>query len=70
MNVDIRSARRNRGLTLKHVADELEITKSALSLIERGLRVPMAPIAFKIASFYGYQVTDIWPEPEAVRDAA
>lgn len=61
MNVDLRTERRNRGLTLGDVAKATGLSISALSMIEREERTPHPPAAFAIASFYGYRVADIWP---------
>lgn len=61
MLIDIRAERLNRGWTLEDGAKRFDITVSALSLIERGLRRPTPRIAFEIASTYGYKRTDIWP---------
>lgn len=61
--IDIRSLRRNRGLLLKEVADVVEVTESAMSMYERGERTPNNRIAKRIADFYGYTVTDLWPDP-------
>ena len=55
---------RNRGLTLADVAEAAKISESGLSMIERGLREPTAPVAFRLASFYGFKVTEIWPSSE------
>jgi len=70
MTVDLRTERRNRGMTLKDVAELVGVTESSMSLYERGLSAPHAPTAFKIASLYGVKVSDIWPptgndEPKA-----
>jgi len=70
MKIDIRSARRNRGWTLADAARRFGITESALSMIERELRRPTPKVAYEIASTYGLQVTDIWPEPEPEKAAA
>ena len=45
----IRDMRRKKGLTLKQLAIEAKITPGALSLIERGARIPRADTALRIA---------------------
>lgn len=59
--VNIRQLRHNRGWTLAVAADLFGITESALSLIERGLRVPTVTVAHSIASAYDLTPSDIWP---------
>jgi transcriptional regulator with XRE-family HTH domain len=58
---DLRDLRRNRGLRLDDVAEKTGISKSYLSLLERGLREPTPVIAKKLGDFYGFKVTDVWP---------
>lgn len=45
----IRAIRRKKGLTLKQLAIEAKITPGALSLIERGERIPRVDTALRIA---------------------
>jgi transcriptional regulator with XRE-family HTH domain len=59
--IDLRLARFHRGLDLATVAAELQISRSYLSLIERRLAVPAAPIAKRIAE----PATDPEPDREA-----
>ena len=61
--IDLRQARFHRGLDLAAVADALDISVSYLSMIERRKAVPAAPIAKRIADFYGHDVAEIWPHP-------
>lgn len=67
-DVNIRAERINRGLTIKQAADAMGLRDfKALARAESGSR-PHPLNALKIASFYGYQVTDVWPldrEPAA-----
>lgn len=63
MIVDLRSMRRDRGLTLEIASGHMGISKQALSLIERGEVNPTAPVAFRVAAFYGLRVSDVWPTP-------
>lgn len=66
MTVDLRELRINRGLSVTDAAREIGISRRTLGEVERGPRRPHASTAFKIANFYGYKVTEIWPlEPQA-----
>ncbi len=60
--IDLRLARFHRGLDLACAADELGISASYLSLIERRKATPRASIAKKVADFYGHEVAEIWPD--------
>jgi transcriptional regulator with XRE-family HTH domain len=63
--VDLRAERVNRGLSVKDAAALIGVSAMTLRRAEDGT-VPWARNAFKIAEFYGYQVTDVWPvEAEA-----
>lgn len=54
------AARLNRGLSVRVAAREIGVARETLAKAERG--EPMAAqTAFKIASFYGLTVTDVWP---------
>ncbi len=65
MTVDLRAERVNRGLTLKEAARQMGLVGwKTLMRAEGGEVVPSPPNAFKIASFYGYRVTDVWPLPD------
>ena len=46
--------------TLDEVAKALGVTSMAVSLWERGERIPSDDIKIKIAAFYGASVTDIF----------
>ena len=63
--VDLRAERLNRGLTAAAAAKQMGLThKNILLNAENGSR-PYAENAFKIASFYGFKVTEVWPLEEA-----
>lgn len=64
MKVDLRKERINRGLSQEAAAEVMEIDRDALARAERGEGRPHPRNAFKIASFYGYRVTDVWPLTE------
>lgn len=61
MSIDLRADRLNRGLSLRDAADKIGVEASILSRVERGDSTPTPSNAFKIASFYGYKVTEVWP---------
>jgi transcriptional regulator with XRE-family HTH domain len=60
MTIDLRAERLNRGLSLRQAADKIDVPEQSIRRAEQGLGVTPAN-AFKIASFYGYKVTDLWP---------
>lgn len=66
--VDLRAQRVNRGLSQAQAAREMGVDSDALARAERGVGRPHPRNALRIADFYGYKVTDIWPVPE--KDAA
>lgn len=63
--VDIRAARLNRGLSVEDAARAMQVTTETLRRAELGHHRPQARNAFRIADFYGLQVTDVWPIEEA-----
>lgn len=66
MTVDLKAERLNRGLTLDALSAETDVPKSTLARMEGGVR-PRPAVRLKVANFYGYEVTEIWPvEKEAV----
>jgi transcriptional regulator with XRE-family HTH domain len=62
--VDLRAERLNRGLSARDAAREMGIDTNTLLRAESREITPHPRNAYKIASFYGYQVTDIWPVEE------
>lgn len=72
MSVDLRAERLNRGLTLSAAAEQMGLASArALQRVEAGETTPYPQNALKIASFYGYKVTDIWPvEPREPQEQA
>ena len=62
--IDLRLARFHRGLDLTCAAEQLGISASYLSLIERRKATPRAAIAKRVADFYGCTVAEIWPHLE------
>lgn len=64
--IDIRELRVNRGLSLNQAAREIGVSPNTLGAAETGEVKPRPSSALKIAGFYGYRVTDVWPiEPDA-----
>lgn len=60
LRVDLRSARLNRGFSIRQLAREIDVPEQTIRRAEDGLGISPAN-AFKIASFFGYKVTEIWP---------
>lgn len=63
--IDLRTVRIDRGIGLEEAAEEMGVHRSILARAESGENKPHPKNAFKIASFYGYKVTEVWPVPEA-----
>lgn len=70
MTLSLRGLRHNKGLTAKAAAEQIDISHDTLLNAERGDRVPGVTFKHKIASFYGVEVTDIWPVTEHEEQAA
>lgn len=69
--VNLTAERLNRGLSVRQAAEEIGVTPNTLARAEGGEFQPHPSNALKIADFYGYKVTDIWPlEPEPEEAAA
>lgn len=67
--INLRAERMNRGLSAAVAAGEMGIEKQTLLNAETGTS-PRPENAKKIADFYGYRVTDIWPITEPSEAAA
>lgn len=67
---NLKVMRLDRGLTLQAAAKEMGIDRQVLSNAENGSTTPRADTAFKIADFYGYRVTQIWPVADPEKEAA
>jgi transcriptional regulator with XRE-family HTH domain len=69
--ISLRAERLNRGLSVAEAAEQMDVGGMTLSRAEQGSHTPRPGAAFRIASFYGYQVTDIWPvEADPTADLA
>jgi transcriptional regulator with XRE-family HTH domain len=60
MTVNLEAERLNRGLSLREAAEEIGVPEATLRRAESGEGLRPSN-AFKIANFYGYKVTDLWP---------
>jgi len=58
---DLRAERLNRGLSLAAAAEAMDVDRDAIRRAEEGIGRPHPRNAIKIATFYGYKVTAIWP---------
>lgn len=62
--ISLKAERINRGLSVNDAAEGMGVDRQALLRAEAGGPMPVPRNAFKIASFYGYKVTEIWPLEE------
>jgi DNA-binding XRE family transcriptional regulator len=60
MKVDLRVERIKRGYSLDALSEEIGVPKTTLARVEKGGPRPRPEVAFKIASFFELEVTDIW----------
>ena len=56
----LRALREQKQKTQQQVADDLNITKSALAMYERNRRVPRDEVQVRIATYYGESVQSIF----------
>jgi DNA-binding XRE family transcriptional regulator len=64
--IDLVAERLNRGLSVRQAAQQIGVTPQTLTRAEERIFNPHPNNALKIATFYGYRVTDVWPlEPNA-----
>lgn len=56
----LKALRAEKKKSQQQAADELNITKSALAMYERGERVPRDEIKVRIANYYGETVQSIF----------
>ena len=59
--MNLKAERLNRGLSLRTASQRMGIPSYILRDAENKGTVPRPEAAKKIADFYGYLVTDIWP---------
>ncbi len=60
MTALLRTVRRQRGLTLQHLAETTGLTRSYLSKIERGQATPSIAVALKVADALGVDVARLF----------
>ena len=59
--IDLEAERLNRGLSIRSASRHMKISPAALSRAEEDDgKMPDPPVAFKIATYYGFKVTAIW----------
>lgn len=69
--MNFRAERLNAGVTLSERALKMGVTRRTLQVLEKTGRMPSAPVAKRIADFYGVEVTELWPlDPEPTERAA
>lgn len=68
--VDLVALRLDKGLSIRAAAKKMKVHKETLAGAESGESKPQPRTAFKIASFYGLRVTEVWPTPEREEIAA
>lgn len=64
MSVNLKAERINRGLSVKALAEILGVSRDTIERAERGESLHPSN-AFKVADFYGFKVTDVWPLDDA-----
>lgn len=64
MNARLRELRKQRGLSQSALAQLAGVTQQAVAQYEAG-RVPLLPIAQRLARALGVTVYDLWPEQDA-----
>lgn len=62
MTVDLAAERLNRGLSIRQLAEQAELTAPTVTRAEQGEAIHPNS-AKKLADFYGFKVTEIWPLP-------
>ena len=62
MAIDMREARLKKGLTLKQLADKVNVSESFCSLIETGERRPSVETAKKLAKVLKFKWTKFFEE--------
>lgn len=62
MRGNIRLLRLDRGLTMKQISNELDISESYYSLIENGERRPSVSVAKRIGAVLGFDWTKFYED--------
>lgn len=59
---NIRKIRKSKGLTMKDIANKLEITEQAISQYERNIRIPNTKLIIKISNILNVSPQQLDPE--------
>jgi transcriptional regulator with XRE-family HTH domain len=68
--IDLTAERLNQGLSLTAAAEKIGVPSNVLSRAESNEGRPHPANAKRIADFYGFKVTDIWPVDNGTKAAA
>lgn len=68
--VNLKELRLNRGLSVAAAAEEMDVKEATLRNAEGGQIIPRPSNAHKIARFYGFDRTEVWPLKDSERVAA
>lgn len=65
--INLAAERLNRGFSIRGLAKEIDVPEQSIRRAEKGEGVSPT-YAYRIATFFGVQVTDVWPldQKEAV----
>lgn len=58
----IREIRKERGLTMKQVADMVQVSEAVISLIETGKRRPSIRVAKRLGKLFGIRWEDFYKD--------
>lgn len=58
--IDLRKERVDRGLSLTQLSEEIGVPRNTIARVERGTE-PVPETKLKIATFFGYKPSDLWP---------
>ncbi|XUZ24706.1 helix-turn-helix domain-containing protein [Streptomyces sp. RMIT01] len=61
----IRRRRIEAGLTQEALGKQTGVSKAHISMVERGVAGASAPFLSRLAEFFGCEVADLMPAPEA-----
>lgn len=61
MTINLRKLRIDRGLGLEEAADQMGVHRDTLARAETGDGKPHPRNALKIAAFYGFKPSEVWP---------
>ncbi len=58
----VKEFRLANNLTLAELSKKINLSKTALSMIENGHRNPSMNVAFKLANFFGASIEELFPQ--------